>query len=225
MLQQLRDIILSHHIPKDLVVLRAELHAYHRVHNRRFLLDFIPANSVGAELGVFTGLLSSIFARDRRLRKVTFVDPWWEAYGTHYPDWGAYTDYGRLSTRKAYEVAKTRISQFGLANRIIEVGSSYEWLAAQDGGSLDWVYLDSTHSYEGTKRELELLNRKIKTTGLIMGDDWQTDQGHPHHGVYLAVKEFLKGTDFEIVLCDYRNQWALRRKVSTPERKRIGGPE
>jgi hypothetical protein len=212
MLQQLQDIVLSHYIPRDLSILRAELKARHRVHERRFLLNFIPTNSVGAELGVFTGLFSSILARDRRISKITFVDPWWEIFGTHYPDWGAYSDYGRVSTRNAYEVAKTRILQSGLPNRAVEVCRSYEWLAAQDDRSLDWVYLDSTHSYEGTKRELELLYDKVKDTGLILGDDWQIDRNHPHYGVYLAVNEYVKATNFELILCGYRGQWALRRE-------------
>jgi hypothetical protein len=207
----LQDILISKYVSTDLSILRAELGAPHRIIGRRFIVDFIPSNSVGAELGVFTGLFSSIFAREPRISRVTFVDPWWEAFGDHYPDWGAYTDYGRVSTRKAFEVAEKRISRSALPNRVVEVASSYDWLRSQPNESLDWVYLDSTHSYEGTKRELELLHLKIKRTGLILGDDWQTDRNHYHHGVCLAVNEFLKSSNFELILCGRRNQWVLRR--------------
>jgi hypothetical protein len=209
----LRDILASRYISTDLNILRAEVRAPHRIIGRKFIVEFIPPNSVGAELGVFTGLFSSILARERKILRVTFVDPWWEAYGDHYPDWGAYTDYGRVSTRKAFEVVQKRISRAGLPNRIVEIASSYDWLSTQPDESLDWVYLDSTHSYEGTKRELELLNLKIKDTGMILGDDWQIDRNHYHHGVCLAVNEFLKSTNFELVVCGHRNQWILRRSM------------
>ena len=203
-------------MPRDFNIVRAELLTFHRVRSRRFILQFLPSNSVGAELGVFTGLFSSVFASEEKLAKVTFVDPWWQAFGDNYPDWGAYSDYGRMSTRRAYELAKRRISRSGLPNRIIEVSSSYDWLRDQADESLDWVYLDSTHSYEGTKRELELLNRKIKNNGVILGDDWQCNRDHVHHGVCLAVNETLKSTNFELILCGRRNQWILRRSMLDP---------
>jgi Methyltransferase domain len=209
----LKDILLSRYVPRNISILRAELRASHRVGGRRFVVDLIPADSTGAELGVFTGLFSSILARQRKISRVTFVDPWWTAFGDYYPDWGAYTDYGRVNTHHAYEVAEKRILRSGLPNRLIEITSSYDWLERQPNESLDWVYLDSTHSYEGTKRELELLNLKVKDTGMIIGDDWQIDRNHYHHGVCLAVNESVKSSNFELILCGPRNQWILRRSL------------
>jgi hypothetical protein len=104
-----------------------------------------------------------------------------------------------------YKVLRRR-----MPNRFIEVTSSYDWLAGQADESLDWVYLDSTHSYQGTKQELALLKRKLKDRGLILGDDWQ-DEGHMHHGVCVAVNEFLKDSDFSVILCGPQFQWVLRR--------------
>jgi hypothetical protein len=191
------------------------------VWSRKFVLNFIPCNSVGAELGVYTGLFSSILAKEEKVSRVTFVDPWWKAFGDYYPDWGAYTDYGRVNTREAFGVAVKRILRSGLPNRLIEVASSYDWLESQPDESLDWVYLDSTHSYEGTKRELELLNMKVKDTGMIIGDDWQMDREHYHHGVCLAVNECLKATNFEIIFCGPRNQWVLRRSLGDKSKFQI----
>jgi hypothetical protein len=213
MIENILDIAQSGCWPRDRYILSAEFRTPHRVRARQFLLNFLPAGSIGAELGVFTGLFSAVLARNRRISKVTFVDPWWEAFGSHYPDWGAYTDYGRVSTQSAYEIAKIRIKQAGLPNRIIEIGYSYNWLAAQPDESLDWVYLDSTHNYEGTKRELELLDYKVNDTGLILGDDWQTERNHIHHGVCLAVNEFVKASNFELIMAGDRNQWVLRRAL------------
>jgi hypothetical protein len=91
--------------------------------------------------------------------------------------------------------------------------SSYEWLEAQPDDSLDWVYLDSTHSYNGTKLELKLLNRKLKETGLICGDDWQSDRNARHHGVFLAINELIKAEGFEFVVCGIKFQWITRRNL------------
>ena len=217
----LQDILLSRYIPRDVNILRAELFAHHRIWERKFLLDFISPNSVGAELGVFTGLFSAVLSRQRRISQLTFVDPWWKAFGDCYPDWNAYTDYGRIKTRAAYETARRRIFQSQLPRRVIEVGSSYDWLQSQPDESLDWVYLDSTHTYEGTKLELDMLNRKLRGNGLILGDDWQTSRDHRHHGIFLAVNEFLQTSNFEVMLCGKRTQWVLRRSLKDNTSLRI----
>lgn len=206
------DIFFCGHIPRDLNILQAEMKAKHRVRERLFLLQYLPANSTGAELGVFTGLFSAVISRQQKLSKVTFVDPWWTMYGERYPDWGSYTDFGRVRTRQAFATAKRRIlSEF--PNRFVEVKSSYEWLEDQADESLDWIYLDFTHTYDGTKQELKLLNRKLRETGLICGDDWQSNRNHRHHGVFLAVNEFTREEGFEFLLCRVNNQWIIRRKL------------
>jgi hypothetical protein len=203
------DVFYSRYIPRDLNILKAETKAEHGVKDRLFVLQYLPNNSTGAELGVFTGLFSAVLSRQRKLSKVTFVDPWWTVYGERYPDWGSYTDFGRVRTRQAFEIAKRRIS--GFQNRFVEVMSSYKWLESQPDESLDWIYLDSTHTYDGTKQELKLINRKIRKTGLICGDDWQSDRNHRHHGVFRAVNEFIREEDFEFVLCGVNSQWIIRR--------------
>jgi hypothetical protein len=209
----LGDVLRSGVLPSDLATARAELRVNHRVAERRFLLAYIPQDSVGAELGVFTGLFSAVLARQEKIRQVTFVDPWWLAFGEKYPSWGAYTAHGRLSTRTAHRLASARVAKAGRPGRVIEPAFSYDWLRAQPDRSLDWVYLDSTHTYDGTKAELELLDAKIKPDGVILGDDWQQDRNARHHGVCLAVNEFAKASDFEFALAGIATQWVLRRPV------------
>lgn len=207
----LGDIWRSGVLPKDAATWRSELWVDHRVGARCFLLAHIPADSTGAELGVFTGLFSAVLARQRKIRQVTFVDPWWLAFGERYPSWGAYTAFGALSTSEAHRLTLARVNRARLPGRRVELGFSYDWLRAQADRSLDWVYLDSTHTFEGTKAELELLDAKLKGEGVILGDDWLPDRTHEHHGVALAVNEFVKASDFEMLFCGINAQWALRR--------------
>jgi len=206
------DIFTAGCIPRDVNILKAELKTKHRIRERIFLLDHFPSSSVGLELGVFTGLFSAILSRQQKFAKVTFVDPWWMMYGECYPNWGSYTNFGRLRTRQAFDIAKRRILS-GLPNRTVEVAFSYEWLEGQPDKSLDWIYVDSTHTYEGTKRELKLLGRKMKETGLICGDDWGPSRNGRHHGVFLAVNEFARAENFEFVFCGVNCQWMIRRAL------------
>ncbi|WP_144292162.1 class I SAM-dependent methyltransferase [Rhodoligotrophos appendicifer] len=197
--------------PRDPVLFNLELKVHHRARERRFLFKYIPPGSVGAELGVFSGLFSVQLARLPKIAKITFVDPWWKAFGDHYPDWGAYTAHGRLTTRAAYDAARRRIDRVDLPGRDIAIGHSQDWLASLTDESLDWVYLDSSHAYEETSRELALLARKIRSRGIVLGDDWHPDPNHVHHGVAQAVHEAVRSGDFEIIMCGQKKQWALRR--------------
>ena len=213
----LGDIVYSGQYSGDVHLLKAELFSRHIVLARLFLVGFIPEGSTGAELGVFTGLFSSVLARQKKISKITFVDPWWLAFGDTYPDWGRYTDHGRVGTRQAYDLARRRIEQWILPNRAIAVATSYDWLADQPDGSLDWVYLDSTHTYDGTVSELALLDRKLGPKGIILGDDWQWRPEHRHHGVYMAVNEFCRESNFDFVLCGRSRQWIIKRSARASE--------
>jgi hypothetical protein len=74
--------------------------------------------------------------------------------------------------------------------------------------SLDAIYIDADHSYEGVKRDLELAFKKVKKYGLIMGHDYEMNMTKARtkydFGVKKAVDEFCqtyglkifaKGTD------------------------------
>jgi hypothetical protein len=85
------------------------------------------------------------------------------------------------------------------------------FLKRLEDGALDWAYVDTTHQYEHTKAELDLLQRKVKLGGVIAGDDWQLDPYHRHHGVCRAVREFVAVRPFELFYTsDSDMQWAIR---------------
>jgi hypothetical protein len=72
---------------------------------------------------------------------------------------------------------------------------------------VDWVYLDSSHEYEHTVEELEILRHK---TGLISGHDWHEDTSHEHHGVCKAVVEFCDRYGWRLKAADPWGQWLVR---------------
>lgn len=190
----------------------AEALADHRISPRRFVPKMFPSGGVGAELGVFTGLFSTQLLRYARPRKAYFVDPWGLAHGARFPDWGRYTAYGRLTTDDAEALARARIAAAaGDAETTIVVGYSTDFLESLPDDTLDWVYLDSSHSYAGTRDELALLSHKLKPGGIVAGDDWHADRGHRHAGVAQAVEEAVDEGRFALLGAFDEMQWAARR--------------
>ena len=104
------------------------------------ILDLVQPGTVGAELGVFTGLFAEAILETVRPAVLHLVDPWWLAYGDVYPDWGAYTAGGTLPTHVAHEAAVTRTEAArGDCEVHVHVTTSADWLRSLPDASLDWV--------------------------------------------------------------------------------------
>ena len=152
-----------------------------------FVDRVLPKNAVGAELGVFKGYFSPVLIDGSRAKVVHLIDPWY--LDTSHWHWG----YGNRSTVRAVINILRRFEKQIEAGQVrVHIGDDLQVLATFPDGYFDWVYIDSTHAYEHTKRELDLLVRKMKPDGVIAGDDWRPDPTHPHHG-YKAVTEFVAG--------------------------------
>ncbi|WP_018182045.1 class I SAM-dependent methyltransferase [Kaistia granuli] len=186
-----------------------------RVSDRLAILDLIPRGGVGAELGVFTGAFSQALFERARPTKLYLVDVWHLAFGDDYPDWGDYTDHGRLTTAVALLAVQARAARMD-GKAAIVVSASLDWLSQLQPATLDWVYIDTTHSYQGTLDELDAVARVLKPGGLILGDDCQIDPNHRHHGVFRAVRDFSRRGAFEIIRMDAARQWAMRLSPEDP---------
>jgi hypothetical protein len=70
-----------------------------------------------------------------------------------------------------------------------------------EDGSLDWIYLDTDHSYSTTRSELRAYAPKLKPDGVIAGHDYTTGNwvaGY-RYGVVEAVHEFCVEQGWELV--------------------------
>lgn len=182
---------------------------------RGSFLHLFPKNSVGAELGVFCGEFSQHILDYVKPAHLYLVDPWWREFGEVYPDWGAYTRHGKLPTREAHGMVEAITRPYTGGKVEIHVGYSIPFLETLPDAHLDWVYLDTTHTYEDTLKELEVLRTKVKPTGLIAGHDWHPDPTHWHHGVYRAVNDFMKANpSYEVIHTDARKNWVLKQKAA-----------
>lgn len=174
--------------------------------------NIIPLCAVGAELGVFKGEFSEEILRYNKPEKLYLIDGWWTLYGEAYPDWGEYTENGKLRTRTAYQHVCRMAQNYPDTDTKIIVGDDRDVLQSFDDHYFDWVYIDTSHKYHHTMEELEILERKVKRDGLICGHDWVEDPENIHYGVYLAISEFCKRHNFELIYKDQYSQWVIKRK-------------
>ena len=75
-------------------------------------------------------------------------------------------------------------------------GESYNVLNGFKDDSLDMIYIDGDHSYEGVKKDLHAAYDKVKSGGWIMGHDYEMNMEKAQieytFGVKKAVDEFCK---------------------------------
>ena len=182
------------------------------IRHEKFLLQ-MPKGAVCAEIGVFRGHFSRAILRYTRPQELHLVDPWWEMYGDRFPDWGTYTDHGRLRTRHAYAETLKIVARYGKnTNCEVHVGQSFDVLERFPDAYFDWVYLDSSHQYEETMHELEVLSRKVKPGRLITGDDFIEDPADVNHGCSVAVREFCEKEGWRLGEVNAFNQWTISRR-------------
>lgn len=166
-------------------------------------LEQLPKGATGAEIGVFRGEFTRHIVRVTRPRELHLIDGWWALYGERFPNWGAYTEFGRLTTTRAYEEARAAAPEGNF-----HVGDDVEILSTFSDSYFDWVYLDTTHRYEHTLAELAVLDQKAR---IIAGDDWHEDPSHGHHGVCRAVREFCASNGWRLGPIDPFGQWIITR--------------
>jgi len=149
------------------------------------------SDPVGAEIGVFAGGLSSRLL-DRPDLTLYMIDSWTASDNdSEYTKSGDYhANLTQDQQEKYYESTKRTVSFGGERAKIIRKSSVD---AAKDipDGSLDFVFIDADHSYEGCKADILAWKPKLKPGGLLSGHDYKNSE-YPCFGVDRAVDEFSK---------------------------------
>lgn len=151
--------------------------------DRTVMLDLMKKQAVVAEIGVaFGGFSKKILARCNP-SKFHLVDAWsTERY------------------KAGLNLIKTELNAQIVTNLVeIHHGLSTDVLPLLEDGSLDWVYIDTNHSFETTLLELELSLQKVKPDGRIAGHDFCTGNviKPVPYGVVEAVTKFCKDRDWQ----------------------------
>ncbi len=179
---------------------------YIKFNKREDFLSLLPKNSICAELGVYSGRFTIQIINKINPKKLYAIDPYWKAYGEKF--W-----WNDKTTWDCFVKAVKRIQKCDKKNVVsFIIEKDIECLPDFKDNFFDWIYLDSTHEYEDTILELEIIKNKIKSNGSICGHDFRDNPKHKHFGVAKAIDEWLiKNQNYELYLRDNHTQWIIRK--------------
>ncbi len=142
---------------------------------------------VGVEVGVQTGIYSEKILKLSNLKRLYSIDCWKSLEG--------YKDIANKNQIKQYYYyLKTiiRLFKFGKRSRILRRFSKDAARLFADN-SLDFIYIDAQHSYEGCKEDIREWWPKLKKEGIFAGHDYVNGKLlEGEFGVKRAVDELIK---------------------------------
>lgn len=141
------------------------------------------SDGVMVEIGHYAGESTEIFAKSNRFRTIFSIDPWMNGYDD--TDGASRSDMGRVAS-EYYE----RIKPFTSVQTVVANSTDPRIIDSFEDKSLDLVYIDGDHTYEGVKKDIVNWLPKVKIGGYISGHDyWQGTN------IYNAVHEILGSVD------------------------------
>jgi hypothetical protein len=169
---------------------------------RDFLLDMLPKDSVGVEIGVHLGDFSQRILERVNPRQLNLVDPWrHETAETYRNAWyGGRVENGQAGMDSRYNLVLERFQVPIRDGRVVvHRGPSADMLARFPAESVDWTYIDGNHLYEYVMGDLESSLRVVRSGGYITGDDY-VDGGWWQGGVRRAVDDFAVSAKVRLLL-------------------------
>ena len=162
-----------------------------------YILNYLGLTGLGVEVGVRKGNYSEYLLDSWNGKTLSSIDPW-----LHFDD-GKYIDGSNVGQKKQDQIfmeATKKLSRYKQRSIIIR-GTSLEAAKKFEEGSLDFVYLDAQHHYEAVKEDIEAWLPKIRSGGVISGDDYADFELDDNvFGVKRAVDEFVKQEGLQLLL-------------------------
>jgi hypothetical protein len=167
----------------------------------------------GVEVGVWKAEFSSLILKKWKGKKLYLVDPW----KTFSND--VYIDDMNISQNQfdeIYDNVTKGLEHFKERVQIIrDISINASNLFQNE--SLDFVYLDGRHDYEGVKEDLHAWFVKVKAGGIICGHDYlEQTIGNTVFGVKPAVDEFAKMVKLKPIVTDldtYPSWFIIKKKI------------
>lgn len=152
-------------------------------------LEDIP-HPQGAEVGVFTGELSRRLLARSDLA-LYLVDSWStvDERASYAQSGDFHAELSQDDQDRYFEQTLETVAPFGHRARILRMDSKEAANCVPDH-SLDFVFIDADHSYEGCRADIQAWLPKLKANGFISGHDYDHPE-FPHFGVKRAVDEIF----------------------------------
>jgi hypothetical protein len=156
-----------------------------RLHDPRMINDIVdlcrivPPNSIGIEIGCFTGESSELFAKSGKFSKLICVDPWQQGYYKKHDMRQVEMSFDERTARyKCIVKSKTDSTILGSISKDNQV---------------NFIYIDGNHQYEQVHRDIAnslrvLSDSKSPLTKILAGHDYKFPKSP---GVEKAVHELL----------------------------------
>ncbi len=161
------------------------------------LLNRLKLTGKGVEIGVQTGAYSRTILSKCNLEVLYSVDPWMTFKRNEYLD---FANVPKVIQNLLYFTTKIMLKRFKKRSIILRMKSEEAVKSFKDN-SLDFVYIDALHTYEGCKKDMELWWPKLKKGGVFSGHDYLNGNLiNGKFGVKQAVDEFIKKHDLELYI-------------------------
>lgn len=161
------------------------------VESRLKILEYLPKNSVVAEVGTQYGYFAEQIMAIAKPKKLHLLDYNFDLF-------------------KA-EISKKQNSlvQKGIENGTVELheGDSSTSLSSFPEEYFDWIYIDADHAYQGVCKDIQQGYTKVKAEGMMVFNDytnWSVCEVMPY-GVAKAVNEFCIANNWEIVFFAFQS--------------------
>jgi hypothetical protein len=162
----------------------------------------LPKGSIGCEIGVLAGEFAQVLYDSVKPKYFLLIDPWdlltiKTSSGDH--------NGMNITAYNNVELYSRVVNQFKDTPSVKIVKEySQNILPTLSDASLDWIYIDGDHSYEGVRRDLFLCESKIKPGGIICGHDYELNSkkcsiNWPCVSVKQAVEEFCSTRGWKVI--------------------------
>lgn len=149
------------------------------------LVNILPHNSFGAEIGVWKGEFSQLIFEHINPKMLYLVDPW-KFIKEHEGSWhGGGIAMNQEDMDKIYSNVYDMFKEKNNVH-ILRIFSN-ELESFIKPNCLDWTYIDGNHRYEAVLNDLNTSFNLVKKGGLITGDDFEMN-----NDIDLALTEFLR---------------------------------
>jgi tetratricopeptide (TPR) repeat protein len=165
----------------------------------RFLFEKaknLPRDGTIIEIGSFMGLSSiimanALFTSQNYAAKLYCIDTW-EGSPEH-------ADLSEIKTRQLFDIFLANIQNSGVGSLIHPIRKP-SVIAAADftNESVDMIYVDGDHSFEGCYADLKAWYPKLRKEGILFGHDCT-----PDGGVRQALEKFANEHGFTYKIFDY----------------------